>query len=139
MGKLMDENIDGRVRDNVFYDSFREVVDFYKDTKMEIWEDAATLVLIDTDINTGLFDKSDIIIVYDKETCKPSIVTERVYRRNYSIKNWHKLTRYLRLKSSVVKQELGFNVRISYSHGFIDYVHYKEEWWEWASKRQAST
>ena len=55
-------------RDNVFYDTFEEVVSFYKDSaqSMEVWEEAATITLIDTEADVGLFDKSDIIVVYDK-------------------------------------------------------------------------
>lgn len=134
MGKLSDENIEGKVRSNVFYDSFKETVTFYKDTRMEIWEEAATISLFDTDVETGLFNKSDIIIVYDKETFAPTIVTERIYKKNYTKLEWLKMKRYLRSKLSIVKQELGFNIRVSFSREYIDYVHYKEEWWQWAIK-----
>ena len=121
-------------RDNVFYDTFEEVVSFYKDSaqSMEVWEEAATITLIDTEADVGLFDKSDIIVVYDKKDFMPSIVTERVYAKNYTAKEWRKLKRYLRHKTSVITQELGFNIRISFGNGYIDYVHYKEEWWQWA-------
>lgn len=134
MGKLMDEDITGRVRDNIFYDSFRETVEFYQDENLEIWEEAATISLADTGPDVGLFDKSDIIVVYSKEDFKPSIVTERIYRRNYTWLEWFRLKRYLRNKLKVIKQELGFNIRVSYSFDYIDYVHYKEEWWQWAVK-----
>lgn len=131
----MDEDISGRVRDNIFYDTFKETVEFYNDTKLEIWEEAATISLADTGPAVGLFDKSDIIVVYSKEDCRPSIVTERIYRKNYTAYQWYKMKRYLRNKLSVIKQELGFNIRVSYSNDYIDYVHYKEEWWQWAVKQ----
>lgn len=134
MSKLIDENIEGKVKSNIFYDSFKETTTFYKDTRMEIWEEAATISLFDTDAETGLFSKSDIIVVYDKETCNPSIVTERIYKKNYSRIEWFKMKRYLRSKLSIIKQELGYNIRVSYNRDYIDYVHYKEEWWQWAKK-----
>lgn len=134
MGKMMDADITGSHRDNVFYDTFKETVTFYADTQMEIWEEAATITLIDTDAETGLFDKSDIIIVYDKDTYKPSIVTERIYKRNYTGRQWSRLVRYLRYKTKIITQELGFNIRISFDKDYVDYVHYKEEWWQWALK-----
>ena len=134
MSRLSEQNIEGRVQDNVFYDTFKETVEFYKDTRKEIWEEAATISLFDTDETVGLFDKSDIIVVYDKETGKPSIVTERIYKKNYNKHDWWKMRRYLRYKTKIITQELGFNIRISYSRNYIDYVHYKEEWWQWALK-----
>lgn len=136
MGKLMDEDISGKTRSNVFYDSFKETVTFYGDQEMEVWEEAATVSLINTDSTVGLFDLSDIIIVYDSETGAPSIVTERVYKKNYSFFEWGKLKRYMRNKTKIITQELGFNVRVSYSRDYIDYVHYKEEWWQWALRMQ---
>lgn len=134
----MDTDISGRVRDNVFYDTFHETVEFYKDTQMEIWEEAATISLIDTGADVGLFDKSDIIVVYDQETAKPSIVTERIYKRNYTRWEWRKMKKYFKAKTSIVSQELGFNIRVSYGRDYIDYVHYKEEWWQWAVKNAKS-
>ena len=135
MGKLMEENIEGKVRSNVFYDSYKETVEFYKDCNLQMWEEEATIVIVDTDAETGLFDKSDIIIKYDKENGKPIVITERIYRRNYKWNKWCRMKRFLRNKIKVIKQELGFNIKVSFNYGFeeyIDYVHYKEEWWQWA-------
>lgn len=135
MGKLSEENIEGRVQDNVFYDTFAETVAFYQDDcRMEIWEEAATITLFDTNNTIGLFADSDIIVVYDQETGKPSIVTERIYRKNYNLWQWWKLQRMLRMKTSLIKHELGFSIKISFNFEYIDYVHYKEEWWQWALK-----
>ena len=136
MDRLMEEDITGKVKSNVFYDTFKETVEFYKNTQMEVWEESYTITLINTDLNVGLFDKSDIIIVYDAETLLPSIVTERIFKRNYSKRDWYKIRKYLKYKTSIIKQELGYNVRISFASDYIDYVHYKEEWWQWALKRQ---
>lgn len=136
MGRLMEEDITGKVKSNVFYDTFKETVEFYKNTQMEVWEESYTITLINTDAEVGLFDKSDIIIVYDAETLLPSIVTERIFKKNYSKRDWYKIRKYLKYKTSIIKQELGYNVRISFASDYIDYVHYKEEWWQWALKRQ---
>jgi hypothetical protein len=121
---------------NIFYDTFAEVVNYYKDTDMEVWEETCTIALSNTAAEVGLFDKSDIIAVYDLESHLPVIITERIYRENYTWNEWRKMKRYMRNKTSCIKQELGFNIRISYSKGYIDYVHYKEEWWQWALKHQ---
>lgn len=131
----MEEDTTGRRRDNVFYDSFKATVELYQDVKMEIWEEAATISLIETDAQTGLFDKSDIIIVYDKHTFMPMIVTERIYMKNYNKREWFRMKKHLRQKLKIIKQELGFNIRVSYSKDYMDYVHYKEEWWQWALKQ----
>lgn len=136
MGRLMEEDITGKVKSNVFHDTFKETVEFYKNTRMEVWEESYTITLINTGAEVGLFDKSDIIIVYDAETFLPSIVTERIFKKNYSKRDWYKIRKYLKYKTSIIKQELGYNVRISFASDYIDYVHYKEEWWQWALKRQ---
>lgn len=136
MGRLMEEDITDKVKSNVFYDTFKETVEFYKNTRMEVWEESYTITLINTGAEVGLFDKSDIIIVYDAETFLPSIVTERIFKKNYSKRDWYKIRKYLKYKTSIIKQELGYNVRISFASDYIDYVHYKEEWWQWALKRQ---
>lgn len=136
MGRLMEEDITGKVKSNVFYDTFKETVEFYKDTQMEVWEESYTITLISTGTEVGLFDKSDIIVVYDAETFLPSIVTERIFKKNYSRREWWQVRKYLKYKTNIIKQELGFNVRISFANDYIDYVHYKEEWWQWALKRQ---
>ena len=136
MGKLIEEDITDKVKSNVFYDTFKETVEFYKNTQMEVWEESYTITLINTGAEVGLFDKSDIIIVYDAETFLPSIVTERIFKKNYNKRDWYKIRKYLKYKTSIIKQELGYNVRISFASDYIDYVHYKEEWWQWALKRQ---
>ena len=136
MGRLIEEDITGKVKSNVFYDTFKETVEFYKNTQMEVWKESYTITLINTGAEVGLFNKSDIIIVYDAETFLPSIVTERIFKKNYSKRDWYKIRKYLKYKTSIIKQELGYNVRISFASDYIDYVHYKEEWWQWALKRQ---
>lgn len=136
MSKFMTEDIAGRKRDNVFYDSYKEVVEFYsQEYEIQEWPAAATIVICDTKSDVGLFDKSDVIIVYDKDTFSPIIVTERIFRKNYKWREWFGITRMLRLKAKYVKEELGFNIRISFSMDCIDYVHFKEEWWQWAVKQ----
>lgn len=118
---------------NVFYDEYHDMVRLYKG-KMEIWDKAKTLSLIDTGKEVGLFDKSDIIIAYDQETDLPNIVTERIFSRNYTKVEWYKLRRHLLNKTKVITQELGFNIQISFGINYLDYIHYKEDWWKWAIK-----
>ena len=118
---------------NVFYDEYHDMVRLYKG-KMEIWDKAKTLSLIDTGKEVGLFDKSDIIIAYDQETDLPNIVTERIFSRNYTKIEWYKLRRNLLNKTKVITQELGFNIQISFGINYLDYIHYKEDWWKWAIK-----
>lgn len=138
MNILKDEDITLAQKSNVFYDSFKEVVESYADEVTEVWYESATICLADTSEETGLFTKSDIIIMYDKNTSKPMIVTERVFRKNYSWWEWFRLKRFLRHKLSIIKCELGYNIKVTFAHDYLDYVHYKEEWWQWA-KRHATT
>lgn len=135
MSDFMSEDIRGRVRDNVFYDSYKEVVEFYsQEYEVQQWEAAATIVICDTKSDVGMFDHSDVICVYDKETFQPTIITERIFRKNYTWREWRGITKMLRLKAKHIKEELGFNIRISFASEYIDYVHFKEEWWQWAVK-----
>lgn len=131
-------NMKDMLLSNIFYDSFHEVVKLYSDDNKEVWEEAATICLFNTGSAIGLFDKSDIIIVYDRETSLPSIVTERIYKENYTFWQWLRLKNYFRKKLSLIKQELGFNIKVSFTSGYIDYIHYKEEWWQWAKKQAKS-
>ena len=119
---------------NVFYDEYHDMVRLYKG-EMEIWDKAKTLSLIDTGPEVGLFDKSDIIIAYDQETDLPNIVTERIFSRNYTKVEWYKLRRNLLNKTKIITQELGFNIQISFGINYIDYIHYKEDWWKWAAEQ----
>ncbi len=119
---------------NIFYDTFSVVVEQHRNDNIEVWEETCTLSLANTDASIGLFDKSDIIAVYDTKTHLPTIITERIFRRNYKYREWLKMKKCLKSKLKVVKQELGFNIRVSYSADYIDYIHYKEEWWQWALK-----
>lgn len=136
MSLLTDEDTTLAQKSNVFYDSFKEVRESYADEITEVWEEAATICLADTSGETGLFPKSDIIVVYDKETAKPMIVTERIFKSNYTDREWRKMKRYLNNKISIIHSELGFNIKVSFSREYIDYIHYKEEWWQWANKQQ---
>lgn len=128
-----DDYDDNVVCTNVFYDSYNKMINYYEG-QMEVWDSAKTISLIDTNAAVGLFDKSDIIIAYDKETNNPYIITERVFARNYTPRQWHKLRHNLLEKTSIIKQELGYNIQISFGIGYIDYIHYKEDWWQWAVK-----
>lgn len=118
--------------DNVFYDYYDEVKKYACVT--DIWEDARTIMLADTGKEIGLFDKSDIIIMYNKEG-KPQIITERIYRKNYTSREWRGLCRVLRNKLKYIREELGFYISVSYTRDYMDYVHYKQEWWLWAKEQ----
>ncbi len=123
-------------QDNVFFDSFTEVKELYADVAAkDVWEEASTIVLYDTEEYVGLFPKSDIIIVYDNDG-QPAIITERIFRKNYTVRQWFYLKRSLRSKLHYVTSEFGFNISFTFGHGYIDYVHYKEEWWEWAKRQK---
>lgn len=123
-------------RDNVFYDRFEEVVVLYNDCKKDVWKEAKTIVLYDTDAETGLFPASDIIVVYSKDGL-PAIVTERIYEKNYKPREWRKVKRVLKQKMKLFKQELGFNINVTFGDGYLDYVHYKEWWWIWAKENNS--
>lgn len=127
----------GNTRDNVFYDSFSEMMEHYQLFITDIWRDSKTVCMANTDATVGLFDKSDIICVYD-ENNQPSIITERIFRKNYTLRQWYHIKRILRDKCKWLGQELGYNIRVTVSTDYIDYIHYKEEWWEWAKKMHAS-
>lgn len=135
---MKDINLDEVYQSNVFYDTFEETMHFYSESSKEVWESNLTIALYDTDDTVGLFPNSDIIVVYDKESHNPMIVTERVFRKNYRFRDWFKFKSYLRKKLAIIKQELGYNIRVSYDADFIDYIHYKEEWWQWALKQNQS-
>lgn len=121
-------------RDNVFFDSFEEVKNLYVNVgHKEVWEETSTIALYDSVDYVGLFPKSDIIVVYNEDG-SPAIITERVYKKNYTMRQWHYLKRSLKNKLRYVTTEFGFNISMTFGHGYIDYVHYKEEWWEWAKK-----
>lgn len=126
-----------REKSNIFYDTFAEVKEYYsKHYDVEMYEEAATICIADTGPEVGLYDQSDIIAVYDFNTHLPVIVTERIYKRNFSPHAWRLLIRSLKAKVKVISSELGFNVRISFASNYVDYVHYKEEWWQWALKHK---
>lgn len=123
--------------DNVFYDKFDEMREHYADYITEIWEETKTVCMAHTSGDVGLFPDSDIIAVYDAEG-NPSVITERIYRKNYSRRLWWHIKKVLKDKVKYIGQELGYNIRVTTSHEFVDLVHYKEEWWEWARKLQQS-
>lgn len=114
-------------RSNVFYDTLPEMMNIYNDVQKEIWETKHTVCLYDTDGETGLFDKSDIIIIYDEEGY-PVCVTERIYRSDYTFRQWHKIRRSLRLRVSTFKEEFGYRMSLSVQKNALDFIHYKEEY-----------
>ncbi len=134
MSNVYSKLLNNNNRDNVFFDSFEEVKKCYKDVAgKEIWDDASTIVLYDTADYIGMFPKSDIIVVYN-DNGEPVIVTERIFKKNYTRRQWFYLKRSLKAKLRYVTTEFGYSISISFGHGYIDYVHYKEDWWEWARK-----
>lgn len=121
--------------DNVFYDKFFEMREHYSDYITEIWEETKTVCMAHTNSEIGLFGDSDIIAVYD-ENDNPSVITERIYRKNYSWREWLHIKRILKDKVKWIGSEMGFDIRVTTSREFVDFIHYKEEWWEWARKIQ---
>ena len=134
-GQIMVKGKHGNTRDNVFYDNFDEMMEHYSEFITEIWHETRTVCMANTDATTGLFDKSDIICVYD-DRGDPTIITERIFRDNYSWREWIHVKKILRLKTRYLGQELGFNIKVTIGHGYIDFIHYKEEWWDWARRSQ---
>lgn len=123
--------------DNIFYDSFDELREHYNDYITEIWEESKTVCMAHTNAEIGLFGDSDIIAVYD-ENNKPSVITERIYKKNYKWWVWIHIKRMLHDKVKYCCHEMGYNLKMSSSMEYIDFVHYKEEWWEWARKMQSA-
>lgn len=124
--------------DNVFYDTWEEVQEHYKPWITDYYAETRTVCLAATPADMGLFDQSDIIICYGTDGT-PSIVTERIFRKNYGWYAWHNIKKVLRAKVKWLSQELGYNTRVTVSRDYIDYIHYKEEWWEWARKQQSAS
>lgn len=119
---------------NVYTDSYEEVLNSYPRRKMGGWKKANTLALFNTPESIGSFAVSDIIIVYNKDTHTPDIITERIYRKNYTVLQWFKIRRQLLYKSHNVMSEWGFNYSVTFSRNHIDSCHFREEWWRWARR-----
>lgn len=124
----MDDNL---VVSNVYYDSFHKMVNYYKGNK-EVWEEQLTITLIDTPPEIGLFGHSDIILKYDPDSMLPTVIAERLYRKYYNWRGWHRLCKHLRQKRDIIQYELGYTIDISIQPKYIDYIHYKEDWLKWA-------
>lgn len=118
--------------DNVFYDHYDEVKTY--SCVAEVWDESKTIVLTNTDKRTGLFADTDIIIMYGKDGY-PCIITERIFKKNYTKMQWWNLQRMFRNKLKVIQEELGYFISVSYTKDYIDYVHYKQEWWLWAREQ----
>ena len=116
-------------KSNVFYDTYYEVIEYYKENITQIWEKSLTVCMADTSGDVGLFPKSDIIVIFSNRDFKPIIVTERIYRKNYTAWDWRRIKAVLKRNVRVLRHDLGFNLSISVSRDYLDYVHYKEDWW----------
>ena len=117
---------------NIHYTNFTEAKEVFAPYITEVFEKTKTLCLADTGDGIGLFRKSDIITVYDSDDM-PVIVNERIFRSNYSLVEWLKIKRMLKKKLRYVKAELGFEISVSQTINYLDYVHFKEYWWKWAN------
>ena len=124
---------------DIFYDDYNKASQKYTDYITMVWDEALVICMEDTNASIGFFDKSDLIIHYDKHTLLPSCITERIWQKNYNIFKWHKLWRTLNNNVRLMKIELDFN--LSCTKGFmrnqgiyIDYCHAKDEFLEWAKK-----
>lgn len=142
MGKLMKEDITGKEKSTLMSDSFKEVVEFYKDCDMEVFEEAALICIYDTDgaISFGGFPKADIIINYNRETGRPGLITARAFRKNYKFSWWIQKIIELKFKQRTTAYEGAdingerFNLHIDFQRKYIDYELFKEEWFELAKK-----
>lgn len=123
---------------NIYTEEYKNIVANYPREKMAVWRKTLTLALFNTPEDVGEFTKSDIIIVFNKKTHRPDIVTERIYRRKYSPIVWAKMYMLLLYKSHNISAELGFKYSVTFSPGYIDCCHFREEWWKWARKHLVS-
>ena len=117
---------------DIHYTNFTEAKEVFAPYITEVFEKTKMLCLADTGDGIGLFRKSDIITVYDSDDM-PVIVNERIFRSNYSLVEWLKIKRMLKKKLRYVKAELGFEISVSQTINYLDYVHFKEYWWKWAN------
>lgn len=118
--------------DNVFYDSFDEVKQYEFVT--EVWEESKVICLADTSAEVGFFPKSDIIIFYNKETLKPVVITERIFKKDYTRREWKRKCKHLLNKVEICQSELGFDISVTISKDFLDFSHCKGTYWkEWVS------
>lgn len=106
-----------------------------KEYDVEAWDESNMIAFYDTDSKVGLFSKSDMICIYD-ENNKPVSVTERLHRSNCTLRYWWKIGRMLRNKVKHVKQELGFSMCVTFSHDYIDYSHFKQDWYTMIAEGQ---
>ena len=90
------------------------------------FQENTIIAFYDTDSKVGIFPKSDFICVYDIDG-HPISVTERLVRKNYKFFEWIKIGRMLKAKIDNVKQELGFDLCVTFGYQYIDYTHYKDE------------
>src|SRR5574344_2935583 len=88
---------------------------------VETWDKGNIVAFYDTDSSVGLFQKSDMICAYD-EAGNPMIITERLSRKNCSFMYWHKTKRMLHSKVEHMKTELGYDMCVTFGHGYVDYV-----------------
>lgn len=117
---------------NIHYTNFTEAKKVFASSITDVFENTKMIYLEDTVDDIGLFRKSDIVIVYDNDDM-PVIVNERIFRSNYSLAEWLKIKRMLKKKLRYVKAELGFEISVSQTINYLDYVHFKEYWWKWAN------
>ena len=120
--------------EDIYYQPVSKIRTLYKDYKMDYWEKALVLCIPEAGSSLNTDVKSDIIVVYDALTHLPSIITERLFRNNYSFSEWWKLKRYLQFKYRHIKHDNGYNLKIVFNREYADIIHYKEEWWQWAVK-----
>lgn len=104
--------------------TFQELREVVPDVKVSTSLKNTRVAFVDVDERLGMFRRSDFIIIYGDDG-KPIVVTERVYRRNYSIFDWWKLKRQLKEKSKHIRQEYGYDITIDIQGRYFDYTHYR--------------
>lgn len=121
---------------NIYLEPYDLLKKNYPKKHCEVWESKRTISLFNTPAVVGSFNKSDIILVYSRDTNKPDVVTERIYRKNYSLPEWVAMNKRLREKVKNVTSELGFRFTVRFGTKFIDCIHYREEWFRWVRKQK---
>lgn len=130
-------------RENLFVNTFPQVVKFYSDTNiLESWEDKGVISIRDSDNITGLYEKTDIIIQYDLETLLPMVIAERVFRRNYSLFTYlrYKFQCKAKLRASTYERVENCNrvwkLKLNLARSFFDIIYFDEGWYECEIERQ---
>lgn len=115
----------------MFDKDYNQIRDSYKDFITEIWEESFTIIMVDTRSDIGITPCSDIILVF-APTGELVLMTERVYRKNYTWYSWLKVKKLIQAERSKSKIDATLYTSINHGENFVDLTIYKKWWHEWA-------